>query len=91
MSVSIEIQAWCADYFGTFIVEGSKAGTQYEVTLSGGGDGLPHCTCPAYKYAKDSDCKHIRKVWAEACLFNLQWKDAGPANMQDEINARAQS
>jgi hypothetical protein len=56
----------------------------YEVTLNGA-EGAPHCTCHAFKYSGgygEQDCKHVRLVWERGCLFNPQWKDAGPNDLE---------
>jgi hypothetical protein len=65
----------CASNYGTFKVPGSK-GAEYVVTMNGS-EGMPHCTCKAYDFAPwdAKDCKHIRQVWEEACLYNPQWRD----------------
>src|SRR5262245_36826659 len=64
----------CASNYGCFEVEGSK-GARYQVTFSGS-EGPTHCTCPAFKFAPDKACKHILRVFNEACLYNPQWHDA---------------
>ncbi len=84
MSATIETAAFCPQYYATFEVQGSKDNV-YTVTLSGG-EGPAHCTCPAFKYSGEpgeQDCKHVRKIWAHGCLYNPQWKDAGPNDLED--------
>jgi hypothetical protein len=75
MGISIETMAWCADYFATYEVIGSK-GDSYEVQINGA-EAPPHCTCPAFKYSKLLHCKHVQEVWDRGCFFNPQWKEDG--------------
>jgi len=74
MGIEIITMEDCASNYGVFDVPGSKPGTSYTVTLHGS-EQAPHCTCPAFMYSKDQDCKHVKRVWQDACLFNPQWKD----------------
>lgn len=67
----------CASNYGVFVITGST--DTYTVTFSGS-EGPAHCTCKAFKFSgNDRDCKHIRQVWEQACLYNAQWHD-GQAN-----------
>ena len=77
MGYDIETVGFCADYFAAFEVPGSKPGTTYTVTLYGT-DG--HCTCDGWKFRQD--CRHMKQVWAEACLYNPQWHEPGPATLR---------
>lgn len=81
MPAEVVNSAFCADYWGVFEVPGSN-GKTYEVEL--GGTSYVHCTCKAFEWAKmdNKDCKHIRYVWDNACLWNPQWHDAGPRNIK---------
>lgn len=79
MSVEIITVGFCPQYFATYSVAGSR-GAVYTVSLSGG-EGPAFCTCPAYKFSGQNDCKHISAVWKHACLYNPQWKDAGPNDL----------
>lgn len=36
----------------------SRVGVQYEIRL--GGDDRVYCTCPAWRFSKSRDCKHLR-------------------------------
>jgi SWIM zinc finger len=69
---------FCPQYWSYWKVQGSKDAV-YDVTLNGA-ESMPHCTCKAFEFAPEDgkDCKHIRKVWEHGCLYNPQWKDAGP-------------
>lgn len=75
MSAEIVTGRFCADYFSSFEVPGSRGNT-YVVTLGGT---AADCTCPAYKFFRgpeyDRTCKHIAYVWEHACLWNEQWCD----------------
>lgn len=71
MPAEITTGEYCASWFATYKVEGSK-GDVYTVSLSGG-EGPVHCTCPAFRYR--DDCKHIKHVLDHACLWNCQWHD----------------
>lgn len=80
MPAEIVTVGFCPQYHSRWQVAGSKPGTSYEVDLAGA-EGAPHCTCKAFQFSGgygDQDCKHVRAVWAHACLYNPQWKDAGP-------------
>lgn len=82
MSYDIIHMEDCASNFATFEVPGSS-GTTYEVTL--GGESYSDCRdkatgepCKGFKFRQD--CKHIRYVWDNACLYNPQWKEEGGPN-----------
>lgn len=76
MPAEITMMEDCASNYGVFEVQGST-GT-YTVSFSGS-EGPAHCTCPAFKYSgTEQTCKHIKKVWDEACFYNPQWHDANP-------------
>jgi hypothetical protein len=76
--IDIVIMEDCASNYGVFEVEGSR-GAKYSVTLNGS-EGPADCTCPAYKFSGERrDCKHVARVFAEACLYNPQWHDAKEA------------
>jgi hypothetical protein len=87
MSYDIATVGFCPQYFATFEVTGSKSNI-YQVTLDGA-EGPAHCTCPAYAYSKDDNrtCKHIAAIWKHGCLWNPQWKDAGPNDL-DSVGTR---
>jgi hypothetical protein len=73
------INDWtCGQYFADFAVTGSR-GDVYVVRLDGP-EGMASCECKAWEFAPidGKDCKHIRKLWAHACLRNPQWHDGGP-------------
>ena len=78
MPAEIVTVGFCPQYWSRWEVQGSK-GAVYRLTLNGA-EHQPHCTCPAFEYAPEDakDCKHVRKVWDHGCLYNPQWKDAGP-------------
>ena len=45
----------------------------------------PHCTCPAYKYAKgDKTCKHIRAVYDQTCNWHQNYSDEVQTDEQNE-------
>jgi hypothetical protein len=81
MPAEITTGEFCASYYGLYTVSGSKPGTSYEVTLNGTAG--PHCTCPAFKFSRDHDCKHLAFVHKQACLWNCQWHDGN-----DEVTIR---
>ena len=76
MPAEIVTVEFCPQYYSCWEVEGSK-GAKYETTLNGA-EQAPYCTCPAFKYSTDQNCKHIVLLWTHCCLFNPQWKDPGP-------------
>lgn len=84
MPAQIETHTWCPQYWATFEVQGSR-GSVYVVQLSGTSNFT--CTCPSYQYFKgpeyDRECKHTKLVWSHACLYNTQWKDAGPNDLEE--------
>ena len=85
MSIDIVTVGFCPQYYATYDVVGSKDNV-YQVTLSGA-EGPAHCTCPAFKYSGefgDQTCKHVSRVWAHGCLYNPQWKPAGPNDLADQ-------
>jgi hypothetical protein len=44
---------------------------KYTQTLYGGALQVhDECTCPAFKYSKDRDCKHLRQARAEQCSWH---------------------
>jgi hypothetical protein len=79
MSAEIVTVGFCPQYFASFEVTGST-GNSYTVTLNGA-EAPAHCTCPSYRYGGSQDCKHIKAVWDHGCLYNPQWKDAGPNDL----------
>lgn|SRR5678809_328697 len=76
MGVDVITMEDCSSNYGIFKVIGSKGDT-YVVTMNGS-EGPAHCTCKAYEFCKQEikECKHIHKVWAEACMYNPQWRNA---------------
>lgn len=70
---------FCAQWFMTFRVAGSGEGVFYNVLFQRG-EG-PSCTCPSFQrrtgWRDVRECKHTRRVMAEACLWNEQWYDGG--------------
>lgn len=75
MGVEIVTMSDCASNYGTFIVQSKTDKTKtYDVTFNGS-EGPFHCTCEAFRWGKGKECKHIKQVFEEACLFNPQWKD----------------
>jgi hypothetical protein len=80
VGISIETVGFCPQYYCDWKVVGAN-GQVYEVTLDGA-EHVPSCTCPAWKFSAhevyDRECKHIRAIWDHGCLFNPQWRDAGP-------------
>jgi hypothetical protein len=81
MSAEIVTAGFCPQYFSQFRVLSNQNDTYYSVTLNGTGPAF--CTCKAYEFAKmyDKTCKHIKRVWEHGCLYNPQWKDAGPNDL----------
>lgn len=75
MSYDVVTMRDCASNFGRFVVPSlSEPGKRYVVTLSGS-EGPAHCTCKAFEFSRDRNCKHVEMVWREACLYNPQWRD----------------
>lgn len=86
MPAEIVTGEFCASYYGTYFVPGSK-GETYAVVMSGTG---AHCTCKAFQFSGESrSCKHIERVYAEACMWNCQWHDGNAPVMRkpDEVHA----
>lgn len=81
MPVDIVPGEFCATYFGSYDVPGSRPGVTYHV-VHDGGEGPASCDCPAFKYFKgavyDRTCKHIEYVWKHACMWNCQWFEGNP-------------
>lgn len=78
MSIDIITVGFCPQYYSLWDVTG-RSGV-YRVTLNGG-EGAPNCSCPAFKFSGgygNQHCKHIDAVWKHGCLYNPQWKEAGP-------------
>jgi len=81
MPYSIETGSFCESWYAANEIPGSK-GRTYRVTINGAED-YPHCTCPAFTYHKNGfeddythpRCKHIERVFKEACLYNCQWHE----------------
>lgn len=81
MPAQIEPGEFCASYWASYEVPGSKPGTFYRVTLYGA-EQRASCTCKAYEFAcrrvawdDNPTCKHIDYVWKHACMWNCQWHD----------------
>lgn len=74
---------FCASYWSTYEVRGSKGDT-YIVTWRGGEE-APSChkkeangdltVCKAWQFKPwdDKQCKHTQQVWASGCFWNCQW------------------
>lgn len=77
MPAEIVTATCCAQYHADFKVTGSR-GDEYTVSFTGM-EGAAYCTCKAWEFAPwdNKNCKHIEKVWKEACLWNPQWRDGG--------------
>lgn len=75
MPADIVVMSDCASNYGVFHVKSSDGKNVYVVSFNGS-EGPAYCTCKAFEFsgAKRS-CKHIEKIWKEACLFNPQWHD----------------
>lgn len=89
MSYEVVNMEDCASNFASYKVPGSS-GT-YEVTL--GGESFVHCQdlendVPCLGFSYRGDCKHIRYVWDNACLYNPQYHDGGPATLKPEYDER---
>jgi hypothetical protein len=71
---------FCPQYESTWSVQGSRG--SYIVQLHADERAAPSCSCPAFTFFKgeqwDRTCKHLQMIWDHGCLFNPQWKDAGP-------------
>jgi hypothetical protein len=76
MPAQREVVGFCPQYRSRWRVPGSRGAT-YDVELADLG---ASCTCPAFRYAPADarTCKHIGLVWERGCLYNPQWRDAGP-------------
>lgn len=77
MGYDIETLWWCPTTFARYAVLSSDGETVYGVTIEGE---RGHCTCPGFKHRES--CRHMTRVWDEACLYNPQWHDPGPDTMQ---------
>lgn len=71
MSADIVTMEDCASNYGAFKVIGSK-GDEYRVSFHGS-EGPADCTCEGFRHRRD--CRHIKLVWKQACLYNPQWHD----------------
>jgi hypothetical protein len=84
MSATIEIHQWCAGYDAQYEVPSFSGPGSYTVTI--GGVTLGHCTCPAFEHWRgdpsDRTCKHIKYVFAHACLHNTQWYEGGDCTLK---------
>ena len=76
MPVSIEMMPTCASTFADFKCESSD-GSKIYMLQTNGPEGQIFCDCPAGKHNRE--CKHVKRLWEEACLFNPQWHDGGKA------------
>ena len=77
MSIDIQTVGFCSSYFAVYDVQSDSNSAQfYAVTLHG--TSSAHCTCEAFRWARGDNCKHIERVWREACLWNPQWRDRDP-------------
>lgn len=77
MPAEIVTMADCASNYGVFHVPSDSNPHQHYVVVLNGSEGPAHCNCQAFKFAPEGakDCKHVRRVWEQACLYNPQWRD----------------
>lgn len=89
MPAEIVPATFCADYWGIFHVGGSQ-GETWVVSMNGG-EGVAHCSCPAYQYSKEqpAHCKHIDRVFRNGCFWNPQWHEGGPIKLRPVAYNRA--
>lgn len=78
---------YCAQWFKTFTVAGSKPGVKYSVSFAQ--DLGPRCTCPAFEHAvgEVKTCKHIQRVMKHACLWNERWYAGGDKSLTPDENS----
>lgn len=76
MPVEIVTVGFCPQYVSQWRVAGHHNHV-YDVVLNGA-EAKPACSCLAFQYSTDGDCKHVRLIWDHGCLYNPQWKDPGP-------------
>lgn len=88
MPADVASLRFCAQWFQHFLVQSdSQPGVSHTVSFARGAGAS--CTCKAYKHAarrrRDPtdivECKHIRRVMREACLWNEQWYEGGARTM----------
>jgi hypothetical protein len=77
MPAQEEVVGFCATYYGVFEIRSSDGETLYEVNPDANNGG---CSCKGWEYRQK--CRHMERVWEEACLYNPQWKDPGPGTLE---------
>jgi len=63
----------CASNYGIFDVKSDSTDEVYIVTFDG--EAGAHCTCKAWLYSADNDCKHVNRTYLKACMYNPQYCD----------------
>lgn len=91
MGIDIIPAVFCADYWSTFDVPGSK-GKVWQVDWVGG-EGPAYCNCPAFKYSKETPqtCKHLDEVFKKGCFWNPQWCDGNTKEMRPRPDSCSRS
>ncbi len=84
MSVIIETFRWCeSNELFSREVKGSKNQTylvEYGTRVAGPYGANWHCECPAFKFGKGKECKHIEAVKEEHCGYGWGAACGSPAN-----------
>src|SRR5262245_58317606 len=77
MAIEIVPARFCATYWAEYVVPSDSHPKESYLVALAGGEGPAYCACPAFKHRKGSayECKHIRRVFKEACLWNPQWRE----------------
>ncbi len=57
---------------------------KYTITGIGRERQFPHCTCPAYKFGKGKECKHIREAEEDMCGWHSMFSDEVQTDYQRE-------
>lgn len=74
MPAEVVVGSFCASWFASYDVPGSKGNT-YRCSLNGTSG--PHCPCKSFQFAPETDkrCKHLDQIHREACLWNVQFHE----------------
>lgn len=75
--MTIEIYPMCASLQEVVV----KNVGGYKQTLYNGAPLDDECTCPAYKYSRDRDCKHLREARMQLCGWHGAYDE--PAENED--------
>lgn len=84
MSITLEPMAMCSSWEDFVRQIKSPSGGVYTVTHGYTPEGRYqfgfHCNCKAFQFGRGKECKHIKAVKSEACLWHEQFDGGSPKN-----------